>query len=338
MVSKKAVQKLGKKIALKPIGTGAFYFDTWSPGEKVVLKKFKDYWGTPAKADEVVVWVMPEETVALRAVEKGELDLTPITQQGSYAIAKSIKNAFILESGGAAYHHHLFFNGSQPPLTDRRVRRALIHALDLKGLDKRLGPQTGYWPSPLPSAVFSATPEFWKYEYDVNKAKKLLAEAGYPKGFELKLIYKHEAINEQIALNVVDYWKKICDVKLQLLDRAMYYPKVREFKHHVAFIFITRFSPYLYGQFYQKGSPRNFYNHSTPEIDRIITKGKTATSEEESKQYWREFQKAVTEEAFGVWTGTLKSQMLVSNRVKGLSPKSLLPYRGLVDLKDAYFK
>jgi peptide/nickel transport system substrate-binding protein len=71
VLNKKAVLKLGDKMATTPIGTGPYYFDRWVPGEKVVLKKFGDYWRTPAKIDEIEIWVVPEEIVALGALEKG---------------------------------------------------------------------------------------------------------------------------------------------------------------------------------------------------------------------------------------------------------------------------
>jgi len=338
IVSKVAFGKLGDKIALFPVGTGAFYFDSWNPGEKVVLKKFNKYWGELAKVDEVVYRILREEIVALSALGKGELDITPITQKGSYEFAEKLKNVHILEANAAAYHHHLFFNNGKPPLNDVRVRRALIYALDFETINKRLGPQTSLWTSPLPSAVFAATKEFWKYEYDVKKAKALLSEAGFPNGFKLKLIYKHEAINEAIALEVSNYWKKILDVDLELIDQAVYYKRAKEFKHHVAFIYITRFSPFLYAQFYLTGSPRNYFKYSNPELDEVIKKAQIAASPEASSKYWREFQKIVVDEAVGAWCALMKSQMAVSDRLGGLSPGSLLPYRGLVDLKDIYFK
>ena len=255
-----------------------------------------------------------------------------------FFLAKKIKNANILEASATAYHHHLFFNCGIAPMKDIRVRRALIHALDLNEINKRLGPQTTLWPSPLPSAVFSSTTEFWKYEYNLEKAKKLLTEAGYPNGFELKVIYKQEALNEAIALETANYWNKIVDVKMELMDKAVYYKKAREFKHHIAFIYVTRFSPFLYAQFYQTGSPRNYYNYSNPKLDEVIKNGKIARNEEESRKYWREFQRIAIDEAVGAWGATMKSQMAVSKRLKGLSGGSILPYRGLVNLKDAYFE
>lgn len=336
--SKKAVEKLGDKIKSHPIGTGPFYFDSWRPGEKVVLKKFADYWGPAPKIDEIEFWVLPEETVALGALGKGDLDIVPITQPGSWQVAQTVKDIYILEASTAAYHNHLYMNVGKPPMDDIKVRRALMHALDLKGIAKRLGPQVVYWPSPLPSAVFAATTEFWKYDYNLDKARQLLAEAGYPKGFELELLYTTQQFYEAMALEVANCWNKIVDVKLKQVERALMYKTIKKYEHHAAIWTRTRFSPSLYSQLYITGSPSKYMNYANPKLDEIILKGKTATTEEESRRYWREFQKFIIDEAVCAWIGDNKSQMAVRNRVKGLGPSSILPYMRLVYLRDAYFE
>jgi peptide/nickel transport system substrate-binding protein len=222
ILSKKAVTTLGKKIERNPVGTGPFQFDRWNPGDKVVLKKFGSYWGTPAKIDEVEFWVIPEEIVALGALEKGDLDLSSMTKLGSYPRAKAIKGVKIVESRGGARMYTLYINNKIKPTDDLRVRRALAHALDIKGICERIGPQLAAFPSPFAPIVFSATDEFWKYDYNPEKAKQLLAEAGYPQGLELKLMYYNSDLFEPITLEVQRSFKTAnIELKLEYVEQAI---------------------------------------------------------------------------------------------------------------------
>jgi peptide/nickel transport system substrate-binding protein len=335
ILSKKACAKLGDKIATMPIGTGPFYFDRWYQAEKVVLKKFKKYWRTPAKIDEIEYWIVAEETVALGALEKGDLDLVPIMQEGSYERAKAIKGIQIIEPKGGISIAIYYINHKMKPMDDVRVRKALAHALDIKRICSRIGPMVAAFPSPLPQPVFAATDEFWTYKYDLDKAKQLLAEAGYPNGFELRIIYNRDKLYEPIALEVKRSLDKIVDVKLELIERAVFSKTIKKFKQHITAWGLSRMTPYLYAERYKTGSPRNYSKYSNPEVDNIILKATSARTEEEAKKYWREFQRMVTEDAANLWIANVKNIVAISNKVKGVQ---LNPYLGLMVLEKAYIE
>jgi len=335
ILSRKANDKLGDKTSSTPIGTGPYYFDRWDAGEKIVLKKFEQYWGKPGNFDSIEFWVVPEETVALGALERGDLDAVPVTQAGSLLRAKMIKNIDILAASGNAFHYQIWPQHNNKPMDDIRVRKALAHALDLKGISERLGVQA--WPSPLPSAVFSATDEFWKYEYDIKKAKQLLAEAGYPNGFQLRLIYSKAYLYEELALELANCWKQVVDVKLDVIERAVYYNKLRagDVGQHIAITAVTRFAPFLYSQFFVSGGPRNYGRYSNPKVDEAMLKAKVATSEEESLKWWREFQRILIEDLGSYYPGTQKSLAAISQDIGGVV---VTPYLALMDLRNAYRK
>jgi peptide/nickel transport system substrate-binding protein len=334
IVSKKAVKKLGDKYKRMPVGTGPYYFDRCEPGEKVVLKKFDKYWRTPARIDEIEFWVIPEEMVGLGALEKGDLDLVSFTQLGSYARAKKIKGTYIAETLGARMYH-FYINHKMKPMDDIRVRRALAHALDLKGIAARIGPEANPFPSPLSPIVFAGTDEFWRYDYDLDKARKLLAEAGYPKGFQLRLIYNRGHLYEPMCLEVKNCWDKVVNVKLEMIERAVYRKTIKQYKHHVAHWGMSRYAPYLYAQCFQTGGSRNYSQYSNPKVDEFIKNATTAPNEKESWKYWREFQKLATEDVANYWTANQRSLAAVTNRLKGVV---IMPFPGLVDLEKAYFK
>ncbi len=333
VMSKKAVTSLEKKIERMPIGTGPFYFDRWNPNEKVILKKFSNYWGTPAKLDEIEFWVIPEEIVAMGALEKGDLDLSSMTKLGSYPRAKAMKGVQIVEAKGGARAYTLYINNKMKPTDDLRVRKALAHALDVKGICERLGPQVAPFPSPFAPVVFSATDEFWKYDYNPEKAKQLLAEAGYPKGLELKVMYYNSDLFEPIVLEVQRSFKTAnVDLKLEYVEQAIWLKKFREFDTQLAVWSLARYVPYLFAEGYQTGAARNYAKYSNPETDELIKKAKSATTDDEARKYWRDFQKKVTDDAVNFWVANGKSLVAIKNSVKGVV---VMPTPGLYTLENA---
>ena len=335
MTSKKAVEKLGDKVKDLPIGTGPYYFDKWIPAEKIVLKKFDDYWREPAKIDVLEFWIIPEELVALGALDKGDLEVAKINQLGSDRRAAKLKNAYIKPGNASTWQYVMFINHKKKPMDDVRVRRAIAHAIDMDGIAKRIGPLVERFPSPLTSAVFGATDKYWTYDYNVEKAKKLLAEAGYPKGFKLDIIYKKGSLYEPIALEVTNYLKKVVDVNLQLVDKGVFYKTLGEFKHHVCVWAIARFAPQLYAQFYQTGSKINRSQYSNPKVDEVIRKAESALTREDAKKYWYEFQRLVTEDVGNIWPAVGVSLVAIRKGVKGVG---VVPFTGIFHFEKTYFE
>jgi len=336
IMSKKAVTKLGDKVKDMPIGTGPFYYDRWIPGEKVILKRFDDYWRTPAKVDVIEFWAIPEEIVALGALEKGDLDIVAVSQLGSYRRAKTIKGINLAQAKASAWLYILYVNNKKKPLDDIRVRRALAHALNVKGICKRIGPIIRPFPSPLPSGVLGATDEFWRYEYNTEKAKQLLVEAGYPNGFDLKMVYKKAGLYEPIALEVQNAWRDIgINVKLEMIEKGVFFQTVRKMNQHIAVWAKARFMPHLFATIYETGSAQNYSNYSNPRVDEVIRKARTATTQDEARKYWGEFQRLVTEDVANLWPGVDKAFIAISNRLKGVK---LSPFTGVYDFEKAYIE
>jgi len=335
IISKKAAAKLGKEVENLPIGTGPYYFDNWKSGEKVVIKKFDDYWRTPAKIDVIEFWIVPEEIVSLGAIEKGDLDIVKINQLGSYRKAKSIKGIYIKEGKASSWQYLLFINHKKKPMDDVRVRRALAHALDLKAISERIGPLLISFPSPLPPSVTGATDKFWTYDYNLDKARQLLEEAGYPNGFKLKMIYKKGSLYEPIALEVKNYWDKVVDVELTLVDKGVFTKTIKEYKHHVVEWARARFVPYLYAQGYETDNAQNYSKYSNREVDEAIKKALMSRNKEEARKNWWEFQRLVTNDVVNIVPGVGTSLVAIRNKLKGVE---VCPFTGIYNFEKAYIE
>ena len=216
------------------------------------------------------------------------------------------------------------------PMDDVRVRRALAHALNLKEIVGRIGPLLKSFPSALPSCIFGATDEFWTYDYDLKKAKRLLAEAGYPNGFELRMIYKKTSLYEPIALEVQNSWRDIVDVKLELIDKAVFTKTFKKYNHHIGVWAKARYVPHLYAVSYLANGPKNMSQYSNPKVDEVINKARSAATAEDSKKHWGEFQKLVTEDVANLWPAVGSSITAVRDNVKGVV---LMPFTGVFDFE-----
>lgn len=335
ILSKIAYQKFGDGVTRNPVGTGPYYLDRWVRGDRVVLKKFGEYWGKASGIDEIQFIVIPEEVVALGALTRGELDMVAITQLGSYEHARTLQNIKIQHSSAGAGQIVFWVNHTKKPMDDIRVRKALAHALDLKSICDRLGPLVRCFPSPFSSVTLSATDEFWNYDYNPEKAKKLLAEAGYPNGFELKLIYKKLHIFEPVAIEVKRSWDKVVNVKLEATDNAIYYKVQDKLDHHISSDRFTRFVPFQYAQFYESSSSVNYPRYANPKVDEAIRNAITATDEAEASKRWREVQRLLTEDLASFWI--VNSSAALALR-KDLHDVIVLPMPTIADLTHAAYR
>jgi peptide/nickel transport system substrate-binding protein len=178
-------QKLGQDgFAAAPIGTGPFKVVTWGDA-KIELVAFKESWRAP-KVDALELIASPETSARVQAIQSNQIDI---------GIALGYDNIAQLEQSGARMNiSHVtstlgvtFILTRLPPghpLLDKRVRQALNYALDKEGYIKAfLGGMTKPASQPTTSSGFGFNPEIKPYPYDPEKAKTMLAEAGYPNGF-----------------------------------------------------------------------------------------------------------------------------------------------------------
>ena len=188
MVCKKAAEELGEGFARKPIGTGPFMFVEYQPQQFVKLTANKAYFRGAPQIDEITYRYMPSDATRDLALQNGELDLVfgRTTDQWVQRM-RSVKGLKVLSIEPAELNA-LHLNLKAKPLDDLRVRQAIAHAIDRKAMVALLGTQVSREAiSVIPDSNLG-TAKLTLPEYDVAKAKKLLAEAGFPDGLTLKAI------------------------------------------------------------------------------------------------------------------------------------------------------
>lgn len=184
IMSKSYVETVGdEQFAREPMGTGPYKFVNWVRGEKVVLEANEDYFlGAPAIKH--VEWVTIADTsAALLNLESSDIDAYCDIQTSDYVLANANDNIKIVE-GDALGYEFIEFNTAKAPFDNVKVRQAIAYAVDkdamLLGVNDNIGTKID---SVVLKDALGYTDKIATYEYNLEKAKALLAEAGYPDGF-----------------------------------------------------------------------------------------------------------------------------------------------------------
>jgi len=190
IISKAAYEERGRdKFNSAPIGSGPYYFKEWLPGEKVVLERFDDYYGEKPYFERVEIQVIEDIGAAELALERGDLHATSIYRD-SVKRYEANPNIEVIVKPALAWDW-VGFNCSLPPFDNVKVREAVRYALDIdKIIEGAYGGVAKRAYAMLPEGVVGHWKDAPRYERDVERAKKLLAEAGYPNGFDTQIILR----------------------------------------------------------------------------------------------------------------------------------------------------
>ncbi len=261
IVSKKAVEALGDKFAANPIGTGPFAFSAIVPNQALELVANKDYFRGAPKIEKISYRFLPSNASRDLAFQNGELDLEYGMQDQTWIdrtrkIPHAVVDVF-MPAELAALH----LNMSQKPLDDVRVRQAIAYAINRKELLKWQGADVSLEPqSIIPTGNLGYTADNGLPQYDPAKAKALLAEAGFPNGFTLKVI--HTQLPSMLAqMQVVQAQLKRVGIllDLQVVEHATFHQMIRKDLSPIVFYAAARFpvaDTYL-SQFYLSRSTVN---------------------------------------------------------------------------------
>jgi peptide/nickel transport system substrate-binding protein len=233
IVPRKYVEKVGDDGFKKaPVGAGPYRFVSFTPGVELVLEAFDQYWRKPPRVKRLVFKVIPDESTRLAALKRGEVDVV-YSIRGALAEELQRTPGLALKPTIIPAPFWLVFTDqwdAKSPWHDRRVRQAANYAIDRDAINKAetLGLAKITW-----SIIPSSFEFYWqppRYPFDPAKAKQLLAEAGYPNGFDAGA-YNCDASYSNVAEAVVNDFK-VVGIKVELLplERAAFFSQFREKK------------------------------------------------------------------------------------------------------------
>ncbi len=323
VTSEKAVKKLGKDIGRAPVGTGPFFVTKWIPKQNVEMERNENYFAGPPRLKKVTFISIREAATRFMAFDSGEIDLIQVADPDR--LAKYIKDPkVVVMSKPGLICRYIGFNQKIKPFNDVRIRRAIQHAVDkdyiVKHLFKGLSVKSNNFVPPL---NFGYTADVMTYPYDVEKAKKLLAEAGYPNGFKTSLYIPNIPRFTKHSVVIKDSLKKVgVDVDLKVLDVSVFLAACRK-GEPPSYTLSSGGTPdtafYLFRYFHSKNFPpgNNFSYYSNPEVDALINKAQVSVDPEKQKEILVEAQKKIAEDAVNLCIDHEKFFFVMKPSVKG---------------------
>jgi peptide/nickel transport system substrate-binding protein len=172
-----------------PIGTGPFQFDSWTRNDRLVLKKYDDYWGEKSKIDELIIRPIADNAARLQALQTGEIQGYDLVEPQDIATIEGDENLQIIDrpAFNVAY---VGFNIAKKPTDDLEVRKAIAYGLDRQAVvDNFYSGRAELATQFMPPEVVGYADDVPTYDYDPEKAKQILTDAGYTLPVPLEFWY-----------------------------------------------------------------------------------------------------------------------------------------------------
>ena len=304
MIPPKYIREHGQDILkVKPVGTGPFKFVRWDKDERVVLAANENYWGPKPEFKQVVFKPVPEPTTRIADLESGKADIVTDIPPEQIERLKNCPVATIKVSLSTRNIHIILNTLSSSPVGNKKVRRALQYAVDVDAIIKNiLGGYGRRIATLFVPESFGYDPTIEPYPYDPEKAKKLLAEAGYPNGFEVQFDVPSGRYlkGEEVAQAVAGQLAKVGIIaKIQQFEWGGYVKRWRARKlSPLAFIgagdIMLDCDQLLTSRLISNANYGGFY--SSPKMDELILKGRKTMDQEERLKIYSEAQKLIKED------------------------------------------
>ena len=308
IVCKKAVEKYGGDYGQKVeaiIGCGPFEVIAWTPKQRITLKRFDQYHGSKPKVDRIEMLIIEDEAIGLLSLQKGELDMCYIRVPESLTNVRNDPNLVVYKGPSATTKGFVAFNTEHPILKDIRVRRAMVHGLDRDLIAETVGGEMG-----VKACGFLEPASYWgalgcdqlpKYPFDREKAKQLLTEAGYPKGFKIKYVEINLPSHQELAPVLQSYWKDLgIETEIELVPVNDWVDRLNKASSPVTkFTMGTRPpepSIFLYSSFHSSSSKPGLNAMLYKGVDGLLDKAMSTTSDAERKDLYGQIQQKVIED------------------------------------------
>lgn len=338
ILNQKAVEAAGDNYSMNPIGTGPFKFVSWDKGDKIVLERFDDYYGESPYFKKMIIRAIPEGTNRTIELESGGVDIAyDITTNDIKRVEDNPDLKLVRKMSNSTTY--FAFNTQKKPFDDIKVRQAIGYAIDtdtiVNAVFRGVGaPADG----PVPPNIKYFNKELGSPDYDIEKAKALLAEAGYPNGFKAKIWTNEKQARIDMATIIQNQLKEIgIEVEIQVLEWGAYLEGIKKGEHEMFIVGWSTQTPdpdmALFGPFHssQKGK-NNFSYYDNSVVDELLEKGRLIADSPEREEIYKRLQKIIREEAPWVVLNNSEAVIGVRSNIEGFKP-SPFGYHVLYNVK-----
>jgi peptide/nickel transport system substrate-binding protein len=304
IVPKKYVQQVGEDgFKTAPVGAGPYKVVSFKPGVEIVMEAFDGYWRKAPSVKRLVMRSMPEETTRAAALRNGEVDIVYLlTGPTAEAIQKTAGFKVVAPLLSGAFWLELPDQWDpKSPWHDRRVRLAASHAIDRQAVNQAETLGFSRLTGSIVPRIFQYAVAYDPPAYDPARAKKLLAEAGYPNGFDggdFSPFPPYDSMGEAIQ----GYLQAVgIRTRIRSMERAAYFTAWREKKLHGVILVITatfgnaatRLEPYV--------TKDGIYSYgSRPEIDDLYVRQSREPDPKKREALVGQIQKTLHEQVMNI--------------------------------------
>ena len=305
-----------------PIGTGPYRYVSRSPQENFVVEKFDEYWGTPANIENVTFRVCANADSIVMNLQGGSIDMFArlTTTQAS-----QLGDQFDVLEGTMNLVQALYLNNAVEPFNDERVRQALCYAVDPQGIMDLISDGKG---TEIGSSMFPAFEKYYMpelndvYNQDFDKAKELLAEAGYPDGFSFTITvpsnYQQHIDTAQV---LVEQLKNIgVTAEIELVEWETWVSEAytnRNFEATVVGVDASSLTASALLSRFVSDAPNNFINFSNADYDAAYARAEAAVDDEEKNEAYKECERLLAEHAANVYIQDLPCLVALNKKYAG---------------------
>jgi len=327
-----AIEKFGAKYIENPVGTGPFKFESWKRNDTITVVKNEEYWkdGLP-KLDKIIFKVITDNSARLNALVKGEVDLMDGLNPSDVAKVEADSNLQIFERPSMNIGY-LGFNVEKEPFDNKKVRQAINHAINKQAiLDNFYEGTAELAKNPIPPSINGYNDDIEDYEFDLDKAKKLLEEAGFKDGFKMDLwampVPRPYMPNGQKVAEAIqaDLEKIGIEVNIVSVEWATYLEKTRDGEAPMFMLGWTGDNGdadnFLYALLDKDSIGSNNYSrYANEDVHKLLIEAQTETNEDKRNELYKEALEIIHDDAPWVPIAHSVPQLAGKSTIEGFFP------------------
>ena len=321
-----------------PVGTGPFRFVSRTPQQDFVMERFEDYWGAPAWLDKVTYKICENADALVMNLNGGSIDLCAHLTS---AQASQLNQNFQVLEGTMNLVQAIYLNNQAKPFDNQLVRQALCYAIDRQGIMDMVADGHG---TAVGSSIYPAFTKYFlpelvdKYPHDVAKAKELLAEAGYPDGFDMTIAVSSNYQPHMDTAEVVAEQLREAgiNVTIQPVEWSTWLDTIyngRQFQATVVGVDAANMTARAMLERFTSDYGKNFINYNNPAYDALFQKAINAQDEAGQTDLYKQMETMLADTAANVYIQDLCDLVAMRQDLGGLKFYPIY----VLDLSTVYF-
>lgn len=321
-----------------PVGTGPFKFVSRTPQQDFVMERFEDYWGAPAWLDKVTYKICENADALVMNLNGGSIDLCAHLTS---AQASQLNQNFQVLEGTMNLVQAIYLNNQAKPFDNQLVRQALCYAIDRQGIMDMVADGHG---TAVGSSIYPAFTKYFlpelvdKYPHDVAKAKELLAQAGYPDGFDMTISVPNNYQPHMDTAEVVAEQLREAgiNVTIQPVEWSTWLDTIyngRQFQATLVGVDAANMTARAMLERFTSDYGKNFINYNNPAYDALFQQAINAQDEAGQTDLYKQMETMLADTAANVYIQDLCDLVAMRQDLGGLKFYPIY----VLDLSTVYF-